>query len=72
MSTPEEARFLLECWEQKVCPQCLKQIPEGTPVGSGTKSEGRFCCLDCYGEYHKKKLVEKHKRLLEEKQQHHN
>ena len=68
MSTPEEERFLLECWTQNVCPQCSKQIPEGKRVGSGKKSDGGFCCLDCYGEYHKKRLIEKHKRLMEEEQ----
>lgn len=68
MSTPEEQRFLLECWDQNVCPQCHKQIPEGMRVGSGKKSEGGFCSLDCYGEYHKQALIEKHARQTESEQ----
>ena len=72
MSTPEEERFLLDCWAQNVCPHCSKEIPEGKRVGSGKKSEGGFCSLDCYGEYHKKRLTEKHKHLTDEEQRRNN
>lgn len=72
MSTPEEERFLLECWAQNVRPQCSKQIPEGKRVGSGKKSDGGFCSLDCYGEYQKKRLMEKHKNLMDEEQRRNN
>jgi hypothetical protein len=46
-----EQSYLLELWSKNVCPNCGKKIPEGTRVGSGKKSEGGFCTLDCYGEY---------------------
>jgi len=72
MSTPEEQRFLLECWDQNVCPHCNKQIPEGTRVGSGKKSEGGFCSLNCYGEYHKKALIARHKQRTESEQKNQN
>jgi hypothetical protein len=47
-------------------------MPEGQRVGSGKKSDGGFCSLDCYGEYHKKRLVEKHKNLRDEEQRRNN
>jgi len=40
--------YLLELWDQNICPNCGKTIPQGTRVGSGRKSEGGFCSLDCY------------------------
>lgn len=53
---------LLECWEQNLCPQCGKRIPEGTRVGTGIKSEGGFCSLDCYAAFYGPELVERHRR----------
>src|SRR5260370_1178594 len=43
-----EEKYLLELWDKDVCPNCGKDIPEGTRVGSGKKREGGFCTLDCY------------------------
>ncbi len=64
MSTLEEADFLLECWEQKICPQCHTQIHEMQAVGDGAMRNGRFCSLDCYTRYHEKRLIEKHRNKL--------
>ena len=39
-----------------------KDIPEGKRVGSGKKSEGGFCSLDCYASYYKGALIERAKK----------
>jgi hypothetical protein len=51
-----ETEYLLELWAVNVCPMCGKTIPEGTRVGSGRKSEGGFCSLDCYAQYYAMEL----------------
>ena len=58
-----EATRLLLLWEESICPYCGKVIPEGTRVGSGRKSAGGFCSLDCYAEYYKLELIERAKRV---------
>jgi hypothetical protein len=54
-----EQEFLLELWGKNICPNCGREIPQGTRVGSGKKSEGGFCSLDCYTEYYNVDLVER-------------
>ena len=61
---PEEI-YLLEYWERGVCPYCANAIPEGKRVGTGAKSEGGFCSLDCYARYCELELRERHKRSLD-------
>jgi hypothetical protein len=60
-----EAEYLLELWEQNLCPFCGKFIPEGTRVGSGRKNEGGFCSLRCYGDYYALELAQRARRALE-------
>jgi predicted nucleic acid-binding Zn ribbon protein len=64
MVTSVEA-YLLELWDQSICPNCGKAIPEGTRVGSGRKSEGGFCSLDCYANFYQLALAERARRLAE-------
>ncbi len=54
-----EQSYLLELWDNNICPNCGKKIPAGKRVGSGKKSEGGFCSLDCYGEYYRAEIVER-------------
>lgn len=62
MAVPE-SKYLLDLLRAKVCPWCGKNIPEGTRVGSGRKSEGGFCSLDCYTKYYALELQERAKRV---------
>jgi hypothetical protein len=64
VATSEET-YLLELWEQNICPNCGKTIPQGTRVGSGRKSEGGFCSLDCYTSFYQLQLTERARRLTE-------
>jgi hypothetical protein len=41
MAEPER-NYLLELWDNNVCPNCGKKIPAGKRVGSGKKSDGGF------------------------------
>jgi hypothetical protein len=54
-----EREYLLEMWGENICPNCAKAIPEASRVGSGKKSDGGFCSLDCYAEYHKRALAQR-------------
>jgi hypothetical protein len=65
-----EQNYLLELWDKNICPNCGKTIPERTRVGSGKKSEGGFCSLDCYVEYYKADLTEKHRRAVAAAERH--
>ena len=56
---------LLELWKQNICPNCGKTIPQGTKVGSGRKSEGGFCSLDCYTSFYQLQLTERAQRIVE-------
>ncbi len=67
-----ERNYLLELWDKNICPNCGKKMPEGTRVGSGKKSEGGFCSLDCYGEYRKSDLIERHERIMAFAERHRN
>jgi hypothetical protein len=58
-----EAEYLLDLWKKNVCPYCGKLIPEGTRVGSGRKSEGGFCSLDCYARYYQMEFQERARNL---------
>ena len=60
----QERSYLLELWDKGVCPNCGTKIPEGKRVGSGKKSDGGFCSLDCYGEYYKTELTDRHKKAI--------
>jgi hypothetical protein len=57
-----EQNVLLELWEMNICPQRGKDIPEGTRVGSGRRSEGGFCSLGCYADFYGSDLIECAKR----------
>lgn len=57
-----EQNVLLQLWDMNVCPQCGKDIPEGTRVGSGRRSEGGFCSLSCYADFYGSDLIERAKR----------
>ena len=62
-----EQNYLLELWEN-----CGKKIAAGKRVGSGKKSDGGFCSLDCYGEYYKAELTERHKKAVAAAARHRN
>lgn len=47
------------------CPQCGKAIPEGTAVGTGRHSDGRFCSLECVALFHGDTFIKRHKRRLD-------
>jgi hypothetical protein len=64
--------YLLELWDESVCPNCGKKIPEGTRVGSGRKSDGGFCSLGCYAEYHEAELIKRHAERITLAQRHSN
>jgi hypothetical protein len=57
--------YLLELWDQNTCPNCGNTIPQGTRVGSGRKSEGGFCSLDCYASFYQLELAERARRVAE-------
>ena len=65
-----EEQYLLELWEQNVCPNCGKQIPAGQRVGSGQKSKGGFCSLDCYADFYEHELAERARRIAEATKKH--
>ncbi len=60
-----EADYLLELWDKGICPCCGRPIREAKSVGSGRKSEGGFCSLDCYARYYQLELRERARRLAE-------
>jgi hypothetical protein len=68
----QERSYLLELWDKGVCPNCAKKIPDGNRVGSGKKSDGGFCSLDCYGEYYKAELTDRHKKAIAAAEKHRN
>ena len=59
-----EKQYLLLLWERNVCPYCGKAIPQGQRVGTGRRSDGGFCSLDCYTNYNVLELIDR-LRLLE-------
>jgi hypothetical protein len=62
---PREENYLLELWDQNICPNCAKLIPAGQRVGSGQKSKGGFCSLDCYASFYQYELTERARRISE-------
>jgi len=60
-----EREHLLELWSKNICPYCGKSIPEGTRIGSGRKSDGGFCSLDCYARYYEQELKERARKVAE-------
>lgn len=62
MSDPEKM-YLLELWEKNICPQCGEIIPESKRVGTGQKSDGGFCSLDCYAKFYELELVDRAKNV---------
>jgi hypothetical protein len=71
MVRPEE-NYMLDLWEKNICPQCGNSIPEGKRVGSGKRSEGGFCSLNCYAEYYRLDLIERAKKLASVAARHQN
>lgn len=68
MSELEEQ--LLDLWDKNVCPNCGRQIPGGRRVGSGQKSKGGFCSLDCYASFYEYELAERARRISEAMRKH--
>jgi len=66
-----EGAYLKMLWERNECPNCHKAIPEGQRVGSGKKSDGGFCSLTCFSNYHALTFVEKARLLKQRKLAHH-
>ena len=60
-----ERDYLLELWAKNICPCCGNSIPEGKRVGSGEKSKGGFCSLDCYARYYEQELMERARKVAE-------
>ena len=60
-----ETKYLLELWSMNVCPWCEKALQPNTRVGSGRKSEGGFCSLDCYAKYYSVELNERARKISE-------
>lgn len=57
-----ESDYLLSMWEQNRCPYCGQTIAEGKRTGSGRKSDGGFCSLNCYTRYYQLELAERARR----------
>ncbi|MFZ0817290.1 MAG: hypothetical protein WAM78_17340 [Candidatus Sulfotelmatobacter sp.] len=64
MNAPEE-NYLLELWDKNICPNCGKRIPAGKRIGSGQKSKGGFCSLECYASFYQYELTERARRISE-------
>jgi hypothetical protein len=60
-----EEKYRLQLWDLNICPNCGKEIPEGTRVGSGRKGEGGFCSLDCYANFYQLEFSERARCLAE-------
>jgi hypothetical protein len=53
-----EEQYLKQCLEQAICPTCQKALVDR--IGSGRFSDGVFCSLACYGEWHSASLIRRH------------
>jgi hypothetical protein len=62
--------YLLELWAKNICPNSAKQIPAGQRVGSGQKSKGGFCSLDCYASFYEYEITERARRISEAMKKH--
>lgn len=58
-----ESEHLLELWSLNICPWCGKSVTDNTRVGTGQKSEGGFCSLDCYVKYYGAEIRERANRI---------
>lgn len=67
-----EEHHLLDLWRRNICPYCGSNIPEGTRVGSGRRSEGGFCSLSCYANYYALEIRERARRVLDVAKKHTN
>ena len=56
----------------RVFAQAAAKRSQGKRVGSGKESDGGFCSLDCYGEYYKAELMERHKKAIAAAERHRN
>jgi len=56
---------LCDLWDKNICPNCGQQIPAGRRIGSGQKSKGGFCSLDCYAGFYQYELTERARRISE-------
>jgi hypothetical protein len=65
-----ETTYLLELWSRNVCPYCEKVLQPNSRVGTGRKSEGGFCSLDCYAKYYSIELNERSRKVAELAKQH--
>jgi hypothetical protein len=54
-----EAEYLTKMWERNMCPYCRGAVAKEKRVGSGRKSDGGFCSLQCYASYHALDLAER-------------
>jgi hypothetical protein len=68
--TISERDYLLELWEKNICPFCSNSIPDGKRIGSGRRSEGGFCSLDCYAKYYAAELLERASRVADARRKH--
>jgi len=59
-----EKEYLLQLWDAGICPNCGNVIPQNRRIGSGKKSEGGFCSVNCSAEYHQATLIERHQKRL--------
>jgi len=57
---------------KNICTNCGKVVPTGALIGSGKKSEGIFCSLDCSAVYNKEKLLERAKKVQANAARHRN
>jgi hypothetical protein len=58
-----ESDYLLDLWGKNICPYCGRRIPEHSRVGTGRKSDGGFCSLDCYARYYQMEFGERARNL---------
>lgn len=54
-----ERRLLLELDERQICPFCGKHVKYGDRIGTGSRSSGVFCSLDCYAHYNVLELTDR-------------
>jgi hypothetical protein len=59
----DTTKYLLDLWDKNLCPECGKVIPHGARIGSGRKSEGGFCSLDCYAKFYQTEIIERAKKV---------
>jgi len=65
-----EKEYLLDLANANICPNCGKAIPDSTRIGTGKKTDGVFCSLDCLAQYHETELIERAKKVSALAQRH--